>query len=154
MPDTADSPRTTFSMTADIVAAYVSRNKTSATDLVRLIEQVCGALNRVGSGQPAPPIAQAPAVPIKKSITRHYIICLEDGRKLKTMKGHLRRAFGLTPEQYREKWRLPADYPMVAPSYSERRSLLAKELGLGKSKRHARRKGPNSRRTSKVDART
>lgn len=137
------------SMTATIVSAYASKNKLRTDDLVQLIQQVFGALDRARTGQPASAASQTPAVPIKQSVKQHFIVCLEDGRKLKMLKGHLRRAFGMTPEQYRTKWHLPADYPMVAPSYSKRRSTLAKELGLGKLNRPARRKKSKGRRASK-----
>jgi len=141
-------------MTANIVSAYVSKNKISAADLMQLIQQVFGALDRTDNGPPVTRSQQTPAVPIRQSVNRHYIICLEDGRKLKMLKGHLRSAFDMTPEQYREKWQLPVDYPMVAPSYSKRRSMLAKELGLGKLNRPARRKKSKGRRSSKARART
>lgn len=138
-----------LAMTATIVSAYASKNKLRAGDLVQLIEQVFGALDRAGTGQSASAAPQTPAVPIRQSVTRHYIVCLEDGRKLKMLKGHLRRVFSMTPAQYRAKWHLPADYSMVAPSYSKQRSALAKELGLGKLNRPARRKKSKGRRASK-----
>ncbi|MEO3473392.1 MucR family transcriptional regulator [Roseomonas sp. CAU 1739] len=123
-------------LTASIVAAHVSNNPVPMSDLPSLIAGVHAAL--AGSGQPAPAKAEArpePAVPIKKSVHRDYLVCLEDGKKLKMLKRHLATAFNLTPDQYRERWGLPPDYPMVAPAYAERRSALAKEIGLGKGGR-------------------
>lgn len=153
MPVEASGVDKARALTANIVSAYASKNKLRADDLVRLIQQVFGALDRASRRQLAPTASQAPAVPIKRSVTRHYIVCLEDGRKLKTLKGHLRRAFGMTPEQYREKWQLPADYPMVAPSYSKRRSALAKELGLGKRRGPARSQKSRGRNSSRANTR-
>jgi predicted transcriptional regulator len=118
-------------LTADIVAAHLSNNKVSAAELPQLIEQVHASLSETGGapvGQPRP----SPAVPIKKSVTADYIVCLEDGKKLKMLKRHLKTSYDLTPEQYRERWGLPADYPMVAPNYAKKRSQLAKKIGLGK----------------------
>ena len=128
-------------LTADIVSAYVSNNTVSATDVPSLIGEVFSALSRVGTGVVVAPSEPAkPAVNPKKSITPDYLICLEDGKKFKSLKRHLRTMYNLSPEQYREKWGLPADYPMVAPNYAEARSRLAKEMGLGqKRKRGARR---------------
>jgi predicted transcriptional regulator len=118
-------------LTAEIVSAHVSNNPVPISDLPGLIQEVYRTLTNVG--QPAPPPAEKPqpAVPVKKSITPEYLICLEDGRKLKMLKRHLKTAFNLTPDQYREKWGLPADYPMVAPNYTKHRSSLAKRIGLG-----------------------
>ena len=120
-------------LSADIVCAYVSHNALSVTDLPKLIADVHAALRGLGSA-PAAEAAEElkPAVPIKKSIAADYIICLEDGKKFKSLKRHLRTHYNLSPEEYREKWGLPADYPMVAPSYSATRSKLAKDNGLGR----------------------
>ncbi len=125
-------------LTADIVSAYVSHNVVPAGDLQALIFQVHGALGTL-SGQPAeaPKEAQKPAVPPKKSITPDYLICLEDGKRFKSLKRHLKTHYDLTPDQYRDKWGLPADYPMVAPNYAEARSRLAKEMGLGQRRAKA-----------------
>ena len=126
-------------LTADIVSAYVSNNSVSAAEIPALISQVHGALVRVSSGQgeaPAEPLK--PAVSIKKSITNDYIVCLEDGKKFKSLKRHLRTQYNMTPEQYREKWGLPPDYPMVAPNYAAARSQLAKQMGLGQQRRRRR----------------
>lgn len=119
---------------AEITFAYVRHNALSATDLPELIRSVHAALSGL-NGTPAPATLdepKAPAVSIKRSITPSYLICLEDGLKFKSLKRHLMTDFGLTPDQYRSKWNLPADYPMVAPAYSAQRSALAKKIGLGR----------------------
>jgi predicted transcriptional regulator len=123
-------------LTARIVSAYVSNNTVPAQDLSALINQVHTALTRVSSAQgdvTNEPLR--PAVSVKKSITPDHIVCLEDGKKFKSLKRHLRTQYGMTPEQYREKWGLPADYPMVAPNYAAARSQLAKQMGLGQQRR-------------------
>jgi predicted transcriptional regulator len=123
-------------LAADIVSAYVSNNSVSATELTALIGDVHGALLRVSSGAvEVPAEAPKPAVSVKKSITPDYIICLEDGKKFKSLKRHLRTQYNMSPEEYREKWGLPADYPMVAPNYAQARSALAKQMGLGQQRR-------------------
>jgi len=123
-------------LTADIVSAYVSNNSVSAGDIPNLINQVHSALIRVSSGQAEAPVEPLrPAVPVKRSITPDYIVCLEDGKKFKSLKRHLRTQYEITPEQYREKWGLPPDYPMVAPNYAAARSQLAKQMGLGQQRR-------------------
>jgi len=123
-------------LTAQIVSAYVSNNTVSAADIPGLISQVHAALTRV-SGKPADGHGEPlkPAVSLKKSITPEYIVCLEDGKKFKSLKRHLRTQYNMTPEQYREKWGLGADYPMVAPNYAAARSQLAKQMGLGQQRR-------------------
>ena len=123
-------------LAAEIVSAYVSNNSVPATELAALLGDVHAAIVRVSSGVvvAAPEVAK-PAVAPKKSITNDYIICLEDGRKFKSLKRHLRTQYNMSPEQYREKWALPADYPMVAPAYAKARSALAKEMGLGQQRR-------------------
>jgi predicted transcriptional regulator len=122
-------------LTAEIVSAYVGNNTTPASELPSLIGQVHAALVRVSEGQvPAAPAPAKPAVPVKKSLTAEYIVCLEDGKKFKSLKRHLRSKYNMTPEQYREKWNLPADYPMVAPNYAVTRSALAKKMGLGQTR--------------------
>lgn len=118
-------------LTAEIVAAHVSNNTLSAAELPQLISQVHNSLSDTGKASSAEE-RPAPAVTVKKSVTPDYIVCLEDGKKLKMLKRHLKTSYDLTPEQYRERWGLPADYPMVAPNYAKRRSALAKEIGLGK----------------------
>jgi predicted transcriptional regulator len=126
-------------LAADIVSAYVSNNSVPVGDLPSLIGDVHAALTRVGNGAiEAPMEAPKPAVSIKKSITPDYIICLEDGKKFKSLKRHLRTQYNMTPEQYREKWGLAPDYPMVAPNYAKARSELAKEMGLGQQRRKRR----------------
>lgn len=120
-------------LTADIVAAYVSNNSVAKDDLSGLIGQVHGALRDVqnGGAQNLP----KPAVSIKKSVTPDFIICLEDGKKLKMLRRHLKSQFGMTPEDYRQRWGLPSDYPMVAPNYAKKRQDLARQIGLGKKHR-------------------
>ena len=123
-------------LTAEIVSAYVSNNTVAATELPGLINEVYGALQRTSGAQVEPePEPLKPAVPVKKSVMPDYIICLEDGKKFKSLKRHLRTHYDMTPEEYREKWDLPADYPMVAPAYAEARSRLAKEMGLGQRRK-------------------
>jgi predicted transcriptional regulator len=120
-------------LTADIVSAYVSNNKIGSAELGQLIEEVHSALVRAPSAAATPePEPREPAVPIRKSITPDYIVSLEDGRKFKSLKRHLKNTYGLTPEEYRAKWGLPRDYPMVAPNYAKARSELAKSMGLGR----------------------
>ena len=121
-------------MVTEIVAAHLSNNTVALGDIPRLIHEVYGALSTLGGeseARLAPAEPQEPAVPIKKSIMPEYLVCLEDGKKLKMLKRHLRTAYGLSPEQYREKWNLPSDYPMVAPNYAKKRSSLARQIGLG-----------------------
>lgn len=132
MSDTQDTENTLITLTADIVAAHVSNNSVAVADLPRLIENVFGALN--GLGTEAAPIEEpaTPAVPIRSSIKPDYIVCLEDGKKLKMLKRHLMTHYKMTPDQYRAKWKLPADYPMVAPNYAEKRRSLAMSIGLGR----------------------
>ncbi len=118
-------------LTAQIVSAHIGHNQVTADELPNLIRSVYSTLTRAGSPVPEPEKLQ-PAVPVKKSVFADHIVCLEDGKKLKMLKRHLQTAYGLTPDQYREKWGLPRDYPMVAPNYAERRSVLAKQIGLGR----------------------
>lgn len=128
-------------MTAGIVSAYVGNNLVSTADLPALIKQVHAALATVGAPAAEPtPAPKEPAVPVRKSITPDYLICLEDGRKFKSLKRHLRTKYDMTPEDYRAKWGLPKDYPMVAPNYAEARSNLAKQMGLGQGGRKPARK--------------
>jgi len=131
MTDTAAGP---LELAAQIVSAHVSNNTVEASALPALIQEVYRALSNLKGGvtEAVAPEKPVPAVPIKKSVYPDYIICLEDGKKLKMLKRHLQSSYGMTPEQYRERWGLPRDYPMVAPSYAERRSDLAKEIGLGR----------------------
>jgi predicted transcriptional regulator len=132
-----DGPKTEdiLALTAKIVAAHVSNNPVTLTDLPGLIHQVHQALTGIGTSA-TPRARPQPAVPIKKSVMPDYIVCLEDGKKLKMLKRHLKTAYNLSPEQYRERWELSPDYPMVAPNYAKQRSQLARDLGLGtKAKR-------------------
>lgn len=125
-------------MTADIVSAYVGNNSVSASELPNLIQSVHRALSSVtGGGEAQQAAPKEPAVPIKKSIHPDYIVCLEDGRKFKSLKRHLRTKYNMSPEEYRAKWGLPKDYPMVAPNYAKARSDLAKQMGLGQGGRAA-----------------
>ncbi len=130
------SPNEVLRMTADVVAAYVRNNPLATNDLPGVISTVHTSLADLGRGGGAEPLK--PAVPIRRSITPDFIVCLEDGKKLKMLKRHLRTSFNLTPDEYRAKWQLGPDYPMVAPNYAKRRSEFAKQIGLGHK---ARRKG-------------
>ena len=126
-------------LSTDIVSAYVSHNALSVTDLPKLIADVHTALRGLRTvGAPEPIEELKPAVPVRKSVAPDYIICLEDGKKFKSLKRHLRTQYGMTPEQYREKWGLAMDYPMVAPNYAAARSQLAKQMGLGQQRRRRR----------------
>jgi predicted transcriptional regulator len=134
MSDTAG--KSFLDLTAEIVSAYVSNNTTPASEIPALISQVHAALTRVSSGRGETPAEPAkPAVSVKKSMTADYLICLEDGKRFKSLKRHLRTQYNMSPEQYRDKWKLPADYPMVAPNYAVTRSQLAKNMGLGQQRR-------------------
>ena len=122
-------------LTANIVSAYLANNPTPASEIPNLISQVHSALMRVSSGRSEVPVEPAkPAVSLKKSINPDYLICLEDGKRFKSLKRHLRAQYNMTPEQYRDKWSLPPDYPMVAPNYAVARSQLAKKMGLGQQR--------------------
>ena len=125
-------------LTAKIVAAHVSNNTVAVEDLAKLIQDVHASLKTIETPKTQPERPQ-PAVPIRRSVTPDFIICLEDGKKLKMLKRHLKTAYNMTPEQYRERWGLPADYPMVAPNYAAQRSKLAKQIGLGTRSRRGRR---------------
>lgn len=127
-------------LTADIVSAYVSNHMVQVSDLTTLIADVHQALNNTASPTPVPAVVEKPKppVPIRKSIEDDYLICLEDGQKFKSLKRHLMTHYNMTPEEYREKWGLPADYPMVAPAYAEARSRLAKEMGLGQRRKRGK----------------
>lgn len=134
-----DGDFSVIDLTADVVAAYVGNNAVQASELPALIASVHAALVTSANGGPlatAPaPEAPRPAVSVKKSVSADYIICLEDGKKFKSLKRHLKTHYNMSPEEYREKWGLPADYPMVAPNYAEARSALAKQMGLGQQRR-------------------
>ena len=124
--------------TVEIVSAYVANNSVSPEELQELISQVYATLAGLGNADPVKPETPKPVVPINKSITPDYIICLEDGKRLKMMKRHLKTAYNMTPEEYRARWGLPVTYPMVSPNYAQQRSKLAKEIGLGNSGRRRR----------------
>jgi predicted transcriptional regulator len=137
-------PQELLKMTAEVASAYVSNNSLPASQLSEMIRAIHDSLSNLGAGKPArseqPP---APAVSVKKSVTPDYIVCLEDGKKLKMLKRHLRTTYNLTPDEYRARWGLPADYPMVAPNYAAQRSAFAKQIGLGRTA------GAKGRRTAK-----
>jgi predicted transcriptional regulator len=135
----SDAAKNFIELTANIVSAYVGNNATPASELPALISQIHSALVRVSAGHTEVVVEPVkPAVPVKKSMTSDYLVCLEDGKKFKSLKRHLRTQYNMTPEQYREKWGLPPDYPMVAPNYAVARSQLAKKMGLGQQRRRRR----------------
>jgi len=121
-----------LSLTTELVAAFVGNNTMGVGDIPDLISGVFGALSTAGQAEEKPAEAPVPAVPIKKSVTPDFLVCLEDGRKLKMLKRHLATRYNLTPDEYRRRWGLPKDYPMVAPAYAAMRSELAKQTGLGR----------------------
>jgi predicted transcriptional regulator len=129
-----------ITLTADIVAAHVSNNSVAVSDVSTLISNVHAALSRVSGPAVVADTALEPAVPIRNSVKRDFIVCLDDGKKLKMLKRHLMTHYGMTPEDYRAKWGLPADYPMVAPAYAEQRRELAKSIGLGRAPGSGRKK--------------
>ena len=130
--------RELLELTTEIVAAHVSNNTVAVNDLPDLIQQIYRSLSSVGTNGAAVPERPQPAVPIRKSVTPEFIICLEDGKKLKMLKRHLKTAYNMSPEEYRERWGLGSDYPMVAPNYAAQRSSLAKKIGLGTKARRNR----------------
>lgn len=154
MSEIDSSNEAVLDLTAHVVAAFVSNNSVSASDLPALIASVHGAMTRLG--MPVDVVAEEvlkPAVPVKKSVTPDYIVCLEDGLKFKSLKRHLRTKYAMTPEEYRAKWSLPNDYPMVAPSYAAARSDLARKMGLGQQrKKPVPAPAPAKGRTRKVAA--
>jgi predicted transcriptional regulator len=137
MTEQSEMKETLITLTADIVAAHVSNNSVAVNDLPTLISNVHTALTALDGPPPPPEVKQEPKVSIRASIKPDYIVCLEDGKKLKMLKRHLMTHYNMTPEQYRAKWNLPADYPMVAPNYAEQRRTLAKKIGLGTKRRRA-----------------
>ncbi len=139
-----DMRETLITLTSDIVAAHVSNNSVAVSDLPVLITNVYSALAGLNPSQPVPEPLPEPAVSIRTSIKNEYIVCLEDGKKLKMLKRHLMTRYGMTPDQYRQRWNLAADYPMVAPAYAEKRRELAKKIGLG------RKPAPKRTRASKA----
>jgi predicted transcriptional regulator len=134
--DQTQSPLNVVELAADIVSAYVSNNSVSSAELPGLIGEVHRALAKLQNGAPEPVAPELkPAVPVKKSVMPDYIICLEDGRQFKSLKRHLRTSYNMTADEYRTKWGLPSDYPMVAPNYAAARSALAKSMGLGQQRK-------------------
>lgn len=130
-----ETPAQLLTLTTEIVASHVANNRVAVSELPHLIAEVHGALAALGAAPQARAAADPkPAVPVRNSIKQDYIVCLEDGKKLKMLKRYLMTKYGMTPDQYRAKWRLPADYPMVAPDYAERRRTLAKSIGLGRKR--------------------
>ena len=138
MNDNEGAEDTLLTLTADIVAAHVSNNSVAVNDLPNLIQNVHGALTGISSSSSAPEARPEPKVSIRSSIKPDYIVCLEDGKKQKMLKRHLMTNHGMTPDEYRQKWGLAADYPMVAPNYAEQRRTLAKSIGLGTKRRKTR----------------
>jgi predicted transcriptional regulator len=135
MQPMSDPSNDNLTLTTEIVAAYVSNNAIAPPDLPNLISGVFKALDSLDkAGEPAPAERPEPAVPIKKSVTRDYLVCLEDGKRVKTLKRYLSTRYGMTPDDYRRRWGLPRDYPMVSPAYNEMRSAMAKRIGLGRKK--------------------
>jgi predicted transcriptional regulator len=141
MNDTVGADDTLLTLTADIVAAHVSNNSVAVNDLPTLIQNVHGALTGIASAGAAPEAKPEPKVSVRASIKPDYIVCLEDGKKQKMLKRHLMTNHGMTPDEYRQKWGLAADYPMVAPNYAEQRRALAKSIGLGTKRRKTRGRG-------------
>jgi predicted transcriptional regulator len=141
MADNEGAEDTLLTLTADIVAAHVSNNSVAVNDLPNLIQNVHGALLGISASGAAPEARPEPKVPIRSSVKPDYIVCLEDGKRLKMLKRHLMTHYQLTPDQYRQKWGLAADYPMVAPNYAEQRRTLAKSIGLGTKRRKTTRGG-------------
>lgn len=135
MAQDAKSNADLLTLTADIVAAHVSNNTVAVSDLPVVIENVYSALNRLGDPAPKVEAKLEPAVSVRSSIKPDYLICLEDGKKLKMLKRHLKTHYNMSPDDYRAKWNLPADYPMVAPNYADQRRQLAKKIGLGTGRR-------------------
>jgi len=140
----ADIKEMLITLTSDIVAAHVSNNSVGVDELPTLISNVFGALSGLGDAAPVEEKIPEPAVSIRASIKPDYIVCLEDGKKLKMLKRHLMTHYNMTPEQYRARWNLPADYPMVAPNYAEKRRDLAKKIGLGRKPGQKRGRKPKA----------
>jgi predicted transcriptional regulator len=137
MAENSEHSETLITLTADIVSAHVSNNSVAVNDLPQLIQNVHSALNGLGATAEEAPVRPEPAVSIRSSIKPDYVVCLEDGKKLKMLKRHLMTHYQMTPDQYRQKWGLSGDYPMVAPNYAEQRRMLAKKIGLGTKRRRA-----------------
>ncbi|WP_340150158.1 MucR family transcriptional regulator [uncultured Sneathiella sp.] len=137
VPQTQSEREELLRMTADITAAYVSNNQLENSELVEIIKSVYTSLSSLDSKQVVEESDLKPAVPVKRSVQNDYLVCLEDGKQLKMLKRYLRSNYDMTPDDYRAKWNLPPDYPMVAPAYAKRRSQFAKEFGLGRKKKSA-----------------
>lgn len=127
-------------LATQIISSYVGNNTVPSGELPALMTTIYQSLTRLGTAQAQAETRPDPAIPVRRSVTPEYIVCLEDGKKLKMLKRHLKTAYNMTPEQYRERWNLPADYPMVAPNYAKQRSKLAKQIGLGTARRTPKRK--------------
>jgi predicted transcriptional regulator len=140
MAENIENDETLITLTADIVSAHVSNNSVAVNDLPQLIQNVHNALNGLGTKVEEAPARQEPKVSVRSSVKPDYIVCLEDGKKLKMLKRHLMTHYQMTPDQYRQKWGLNADYPMVAPNYAEQRRALAKKIGLGTKRRRSAKK--------------
>lgn len=140
MDNQNEMAETLITLTADIVAAHVSNNSVAVADLPLIIQNVHSALAGLGTPTAEPEVKQEPAVSIRSSIKPDYVVCLEDGKKLKMLKRHLMTHYQMTPDDYRAKWNLPADYPMVAPNYAQQRRTLAKKIGLGTKPRNRAKK--------------
>ena len=135
MDNATDLQETLVTLTADVAAEYFGNNSVAVSDIELVIQNIYRGLSRLSPAAPAPEPKQEPAVSIRSSIKPDYVVCLEDGKKLKMLKRHLMTHYQMTPDQYRQKWNLPADYPMVAPNYAEQRRTLAKKIGLGTKRR-------------------
>lgn len=135
MTSSSTTTEDVMSLTADIVSSHVSNNTVAVSDVPTLIQQVYQTLSGLENPVPEEAPRPEPAVSVRKSIQPDYIVCLEDGKKLKMLKRHLKTRYNMSPDEYRERWNLPADYPMVAPNYAEQRRKLAKQIGLGKGRR-------------------
>ena len=135
MDNANDLQETLVTLTADIAAEYMGNNNVAVSDIELVIQNIYRGLSRLAPAAAAPEAKQEPAVSVRASIKPDYVVCLEDGKKLKMLKRHLMTHYQMTPDQYRAKWNLPADYPMVAPNYAEQRRTLAKKIGLGTKRR-------------------
>ena len=143
------NPAELLPLVSDIIAAQVANNKITPAELPQLIREVYQALVQASAGETGPIPRGDPAVPLKKSVTPDFIVCLEDGEKLKMLKRHLRTAHGMSLDQYRQRWGLPADYPMIAPNYAKARSKLAKQIGLGRKPRAKKAQPLSSKRSTR-----
>jgi predicted transcriptional regulator len=152
MPDEQIKRSELLALTAEIVAAHVGNNAVAGTEVAGLIQSVFDTLGRLAADEPVAAAEQTPAVPIRRSVTDNHIVCLEDGKKLKMLKRHLMTDHGMTPDEYRERWGLKRDYPMVAPNYSAQRQTLARQLGLGRKPAPPPAPEPKPKRRRKAEA--